>query len=57
MAKKMYRVTVEETTIKYVDVEAESEEQAEEEAMCNSSDSDFYGHEWGSPEAVSVVEI
>jgi hypothetical protein len=54
MAK--YRVTVEEKVTKYIIVEADSEEEAYDEAE-NSEDSDFYNHEFGANEAVFIETV
>lgn len=48
MAK--WKVTVTETITKYINVEADSYEDAIDEAE-QASDDEFYGHEWGTPEA------
>lgn len=54
MAK--YRVTVQETITKYIIVEADSKEDAIDEAE-NASDEDFYNHEFGANEAVHVEKV
>jgi hypothetical protein len=54
MAK--WKITVIDTITKYVDVEADSEEEAVEMAE-NSPEEDFYGYEYDSPEVVDFEEI
>ncbi len=54
MAK--YRVTVQEVITKYIIVEADSKQDAVDEAE-NSEDSDFYNHEFGANEAVHVEKV
>jgi hypothetical protein len=57
MAKlKTYRVCVQETTTKYIEVEATSKKEAMSEAE-NSDESDFYGHEWEAQEAIWAEEV
>lgn len=51
-----YIVAVEETITKYVKVEARNKQEAIDEAE-NANDEDFYGHEFGAPEAVNVERI
>jgi hypothetical protein len=54
MAK--WTVTVVETVTKYVDVFADSREDAIDAAE-NSPEEDFYGHNWDAPEAVDAEEL
>lgn len=57
MAKmKKYRVCVQETTTKYIEVEATSAKEAMSEAE-NSQDSDFHDHEWEAQEAIWAEEV